>query len=132
MSVMQEISKSFDQFVQHILTEKLSERDIATVNEWSEPQTRQTQYSTSFPGSLSCPSPAPLGRVGENPGNEVDAAAAQCACRGGVFIFFIFKKAILRLLPFTKWVNVMQDLAYNHSFIDFVYKIKIEIGSNIH
>ena len=33
MSVMQEISKSFDQFIQHILTEKLSERDIATVNE---------------------------------------------------------------------------------------------------
>ena len=45
---------------------------------------------------------------------------------------YLFKKAILRLPPFTKWVNVMQDLAYNHSFIDFVYKIKIENGSNIH
>ena len=45
---------------------------------------------------------------------------------------YLFKKAILRLPPFTKWINVMQDLAYNHSFIDFVNKIKIEIGSNIH
>ena len=33
MSVMQEISKSFDQFIQHILLEKLSGRVIATVNE---------------------------------------------------------------------------------------------------
>ena len=45
---------------------------------------------------------------------------------------YLFKKAILRLPPFTKWVNVMQDLAYNHSFNDFVYKIKVKIESSIH
>ena len=46
MSVMQEISKSFDQFIQHILTEKLSERAVSLLltNEVShKPDKRSTQ-----------------------------------------------------------------------------------------
>ena len=32
---------------------KITEPDIATSDEWNEPQTSQTRHSTSFPGSLS-------------------------------------------------------------------------------